>query len=546
MTTLKFLSNNDSFIKEDDTIYITFSKVSYIKHKNNLDIIYFFDIDHLINEKKENGLLEKNLFIESKINEKRYFPLTFKYIYKYLLTYNQFYNRIIFLMNKYKNIKIIEYSNNMSFVFKRVITAITLKYSIKTKINKEYFVGFSYRHSSEMLSDLPVNIESNNILLYLYSIYLRLKNHKIFIFPFSSSLKLPKSVNIFRISIFSIIDKFLKSIGITKSNKHSSHILKKIDFSIKPTSKYTLNKDIWKNYRNDQIDLIEYIINVFFDNFTIKYLDTIKIKFKNLLKWSNTKCVILDETIDAYRRLVSSSCFESNIEVEYIPHGIISEDLQFSYTSDKQYTDKYIPKTLAWNSNSASYLNNMSLNAEAINFPVNIDKPLNANKKDILVLLSYGDRVNLNQFEEDILSLLALLNKKKYHIDWKIHHNFFNESNKARRIQKESIEELLNTKLNFIPHDTRASSIMKNYDLIIFTTYTTGIYEAALLNVPFLIYSNENEDCHGVNISSLPIAYNDDDFKNLLEKPKKDYLGQIKDSLLENISLKDYLIMKCI
>ena len=546
MTTLKFLSNNDSFIKEDDTIYITFSKVSYIKHKNNLDVIYFFDIDHLINEKKENGLLEKNLFIESKINEKRYFPLTFKYIYKYLLTYNQFYNRIIFLMNKYKGIKIIEYSNNMSFVFKRVITAITLKYSIKTKINKEYFVGFSYRHSSEMLSDLPVNIESNNILLYLYSIYLRLKNHKIFIFPFSSSLKLPKSVNIFRISIFSIIDKFLKSIGITKSNKHSSHILKKIDFSIKPTSKYTLNKDIWKNYRNDQIDLIEYIINVFFDNFTIKYLDTIKIKFKNLLKWSNTKCVILDETIDAYRRLVSSSCFESNIEVEYIPHGIISEDLQFSYTSDKQYTDKYIPKTLAWNSNSASYLNNMSLNAEAINFPVNIDKPLNANKKDILVLLSYGDRVNLNQFEEDILSLLALLNKKKYHIDWKIHHNFFNESNKARRIQKESIEELLNTKLNFISHDTRVSSIMKNYDLIIFTTYTTGIYEAALLNVPFLIYSNENEDCHGVNISSLPIAYNDDDFKNLLEKPKKDYLGQIKDSLLENISLKDYLIMKCI
>ena len=546
MTTLKFLSNNDSFIKEDDTIYITFSKVSYIKHKNNLDIIYFFDIDHLINEKKENGLLEKNLFIESKINEKRYFPLTFKYIYKYLLTYNQFYNRIIFLMNKYKSIKIIEYSNNMSFVFKRVITAITLKYSIKTKINKEYFVGFSYRHSSEMLSDLPVNIESNNILLYLYSIYLRLKNHKIFIFPFSSSLKLPKSVNIFKISIFSIIDKFLKNIGITKSNKYSSHILKKIDFSIKPTSKYVLNKDIWKNYRTDQIDLIEYIINVFFDNFTIKYLDTIKIKFKNLLKWSNTKCVILDETIDAYRRLVSSSCFESNIEVEYIPHGIISEDLQFSYTSDKQYTDKYIPKTLAWNSNSASYLNNMSLNAEAINFPVNIDKPLNANKKDILVLLSYGDRVNLNQFEEDILSLLALLNKKKYHIDWKIHHNFFNESNKARRIQKESIEELLNTKLNFIPHDTRVSSIMKNYDLIIFTTYTTGIYEAALLNVPFLIYSNENEDCHGVNISSLPIAYNDDDFKNLLEKPKKDYLGQIKDSLLENISLKDYLIMKCI
>ena len=31
MTTLKFLSNNDNLIKEDDTIYITFSKANYIK-----------------------------------------------------------------------------------------------------------------------------------------------------------------------------------------------------------------------------------------------------------------------------------------------------------------------------------------------------------------------------------------------------------------------------------------------------------------------------------------------------------------------------------
>ena len=39
---------------------------------------------------------------------------------------------------------------------------------------------------------------------------------------------------------------------------------------------------------------------------------------------------------------------------------------------------------------------------------------------------------------------------------------------------------------------------MKNYNLLIFTTYTTGIYEASLLNVPFIIYSNENEECHGI------------------------------------------------
>ena len=47
---------------------------------------------------------------------------------------------------------------------------------------------------------------------------------------------------------------------------------------------------------------------------------------------------------------------------------------------------------------------------------------------------------------------------------------------------------------------------MKNYNLVIFTTYTTGIYEAALLDVPFIIYSNDNEECNGVNLTSIPIA----------------------------------------
>ena len=30
-----------------------------------------------------------------------------------------------------------------------------------------------------------------------------------------------------------------------------------------------------------------------------------------------------------------------------MPHGIISEQLQFSYTENNDYNDQYIPKTLA-------------------------------------------------------------------------------------------------------------------------------------------------------------------------------------------------------
>ena len=112
-------------------------------------------------------------------------------------------------------------------------------------------------------------------------------------------------------------------------------------------------------------------------------------------------------------------------------------------------------------------------------------------------------------------------------------------------IQKRNIEKQFDIKLNFIDHTIKPSSIMKNYNLLIFTTYTTGIYEASLLNVPFIIYSNENEECHGINIESIPIAKDDNDFKNLMKQENNDYLLKIKKSLTENITLDKYLTKKC-
>ena len=77
MTTLKFLSNNDPINLDNNIIYVTFSKANYIKYKQRNNIIYFFDIDHNVNEKEINSLIEKNLFEEYKINNNEYYPLTF-------------------------------------------------------------------------------------------------------------------------------------------------------------------------------------------------------------------------------------------------------------------------------------------------------------------------------------------------------------------------------------------------------------------------------------------------------------------------------------
>ena len=126
-------------------------------------------------------------------------------------------------------------------------------------------------------------------------------------------------------------------------------------------------------------------------------------------------------------------------------------------------------------------------------------------------------------------------------MDWKIHQNIFEESNLSMKIQKDFIEKEYNTRINFLKHDIKATSILKNYKTIIFTTWTTGIYEAALLNVPFIIYTKENEIIRGLDNIRLPIAENLNQLHKLIEHSNKDYLFEIKDSLTANIKLDSYL-----
>ena len=544
MIKLKFLSGQEDINFQNNSIYITFSISTYLKFQDNPRVIYFFDIPHGIDENEISASIEQNLFIESKDNSNEFYPLTFKYIYKYFITYTQFYNRLENLVVKHKGISHIEYSENISFIFTSAISAICKKYKKAELSVDETFNGFSYRHNNVMLSDVPFKIDNHNFYILLYAIYLRLFNHKVFILPSSFMIDTPKRTNILKSSILTVHNRLKKLFGLLKPSKYPFG-LTSIDFSIMSKKIYKLNKKIWDKYREDEICVIEHLINTFFSQYPYDYLTRLRLKVQKLLRWSNTKCVILDETVDAYRRLISSVCASEKIDVEFMPHGIISEKIQFSFTENDDYNHRYIPKILAWNDYSSRYFEKIKLESLPISFPINISPFKKNEPKDILVLLSYGDRINLNQFEEDIIKILNSVDYKNIKIDWKIHHNIFSDSNNTMNEQRKRIEKNFNTNINFIDHKIKPSSIMSNYKIVIFTTYTTGIYEAALLNVPFIIYSNENEECHGIQVEFIPIAKNENDFRNLLKQDNSDYLVDIRKSLTKNITLNKYLLNKC-
>ena len=47
------------------------------------------------------------------------------------------------------------------------------------------------------------------------------------------------------------------------------------------------------------------------------------------------------------------------------------------------------------------------------------------------------------------------------------------------------------------------------------------------------------------NIEFIPIAKNENDFRNLLKQDNSDYLVDIRKSLTKNITLNKYLLNKC-
>ena len=197
---LIILSNLKDKPLAKDINYLTFSKTIFCKYENDYNIKYFFDINPDINEPVELESLESNLFNESKKERNRWFVLSFKFIYKYLLTYNQFYNRLRDYLDSNRDIKSLEISNKISFILDLAIDNISYIYNIKIIKNNKDFDNFSYRHSQFMGSDIPdhLSLDKYNIFLYIHALYLRFTNHNIFIFPSSFISEMPSRVNIFR------------------------------------------------------------------------------------------------------------------------------------------------------------------------------------------------------------------------------------------------------------------------------------------------------------------------------------------------------------
>ena len=529
--TLHFINHDKSFILDDKTLYITFSNImNKTLMQRGVNSKYLFPKNINNNLKTEINNLSECLRLESeKYYDKRWFTLTFKFIYKYLPIYNNFYDNIRSEIKLHKNIKYIKISKNLSHICQSVLTELSNSFDLEIIYTDEDFLEFS-DYPYYLGTDIPESntIDNHNFFIYVIAKFLKLRNHHTFISPAIVDLKIPKNVNFFKIGYLSVLNKILSKFRRHKDLNFENHI-PSINFNKSCEVQYNLDKAIWAIYRDDQINYIENIINIVLEKYPNDYIDLIKSKVKLILLASDTKKLIIDDTLEVMKRIMISSANDLKINIEFLPHGIICEDEHINIL--KNNTNNI--RVLAWTKDSkASFVSN-NISAKSIKYPVNTSFNNKTSKKDVLILMS-GGRTRVNNYEDIITTFLDNQSLKNIQIDWKYHKTSTKSQFKAMNHQYNMMKDYYKKDISLINPNIKLIDIMSDYKILGFTTWTTGIFEAALSNIPFFIYTKENYNIGAFSNIDMPIADNIDDCINLIERKHHPYLRDIQNSLVNN------------
>tara|TARA_Y100000741_G_scaffold364475_1_gene355609 strand:- start:610 stop:2226 length:1617 start_codon:yes stop_codon:yes gene_type:complete len=529
--TLHFINNDDLFVPESKTLYISFSEIlNKVLQQRGVKSKYLFLKSYDQDLKKEIDSISKCLNLESnKYNDKRWFNITFKFIYKYLPIYNHFYDNIKAEIKLHNNLKYIKISNKLPHLCKDILIHIASTFKIEVIYTNERFSKFS-DYPYFLGTDLPEpeNIDKHNIFIYLIAKYLRFKHHNTFISPSVVKLDIPKNVNIFKTGYLTIIFKFFSKIFNYRNSNFSKYI-PSINFNRKTRIKYTIDNKIWVKFRDDQKIYIEKIINIILNKYSNNYIDLIESKIRLLFIVSGTKKIIVDDTFEILKRIMIIVANDLSIDIEFLPHGIVYEDEHLNVLKD--WSAK--TKVLAWTDDSKDCFMSNDIIAQSIKYPINTSNNKKKPKKDILILFS-GGKYTVNNFEKILTAFLENKSMDNLQIDWKYHQSLDLSQQKVMNEQLVMIKEFYNKDISLINNKIKLVDIMADYRILGFTTWTTGIFEAALSNMPFFIYTKEPYNIHAFDSIDMPIARCIDDCISMLEVKNHKYLYDIQKSINNN------------
>ena len=290
-----------------------------------------------------------------------------------------------------------------------------------------------------------------------------------------------------------------------------------------------INLKNWSNFEEDEYLFINKILYSFKKLYEGNYLDIAIKNILNYIKKSKIKKIILSSDLNPSSILLTYICNKNNIDIYFLPHGIIMED---SRLSNKLFN----PKRLSWNINMHKYIKNLNQKSVLFTHPFLLDnhsesKSINYSKnKKILILCS--DHVNFSSVYnpdiryQDLIQVVQSSNKilSEYKINVKIHpmpeYNF--------KIQRDIFENIKNKyALNFSLIENNINfdeKLMSKYSLIIIGN-TTAIIDCCVQKVPFIIFNAKLSKFSIFNNFNLPNAETKKELESYLYDFKKEKIN---------------------
>ncbi len=286
-----------------------------------------------------------------------------------------------------------------------------------------------------------------------------------------------------------------------------------------------LQSPVWKErFSSDEIRLVNMILESFAREYPTSILDKIARNLEILLQEIGARNVILmNDRLDASRLLafVARRC---GMKSGYLPHGITIEDYSGNRTSSPFLPDRM----LAWNQPSRNIFEEGGWPAAAVAHPQFELQPkkfrgLHKAPENIRVLVLTSDWVCFSQAGREDCTVADLYEVCRGLVAFGIRpgkieakfHSTNDEINRAKERGLNQLRDATSIQFEVIRSEERTTVLIPRYDLVVMGL-TSGIYEAVMAGVPFVIFGRSSLRVGGIRGFGLPLARNGEELSLLL------------------------------
>lgn len=287
-----------------------------------------------------------------------------------------------------------------------------------------------------------------------------------------------------------------------------------------------LQKELWKSFSEDEQNLINALLFRFFSHYPHKFLDIVARRLSLFfLITKPSRIILMVDQLDR-DRLVAYIAKKHNIQVDYLPHGILYED----YSGQNHYSLFQPDHILVWNEGSRKAFMELNWSAFTTRHPAHQQpivpvKPLPPDRGSwkVLVLIPDWEGVSLDNREDctvvglmTIYRTLTEIGVKGKHIHIKSHFTPIIKLLDRQSSLLIKLRQSLGMEFLIIDPSLKTQQLFPDYNLVILGA-TTGIFEAARLGIPLVFFGPGLARIGALRGCSLPQAKSKDELKKVLE-----------------------------